>query len=89
VTSFGLVRPWAPFLFILVLLSIFPSTAHSQQIAVAPFALGFGNVFVGSSETQSLSITNTGSASGLRNQEAAASNLPPHAGSTAALEVVL
>jgi len=63
VTSFGLVRPWAPFLFILVLLSILPTAAYSQQIAVSPYALGFGNVLVGSSGTQPLSITNTGSAS--------------------------
>jgi len=63
VTSFGLVRPWAPFLFILALLSILPSAAYSQQIAVAPSALGFGNVLVGSSGTQPLSITNTGGAS--------------------------
>lgn len=62
-TSFGLVRPWAPFLFILALLSILPSAAYSQQIAVAPSALGFGNVLVGSSGTQPLSITNTGGAS--------------------------
>jgi hypothetical protein len=63
VTSFGLVRPWAPFLFILVLLSILPTAAYSQQIAVSPYALGFGNVLVGSSGTQPLSITNTGGGS--------------------------
>ena len=61
-TSFGLVRPWAPFLFVSFLLSILPSAAHSQQIALAPSALGFGNVPLGSSRTQTVGITNTGTA---------------------------
>jgi hypothetical protein len=63
VTSFGLVRPWAPFLFVSVFLALLPFQAHSQQIAAAPTALGFGNVLLGRSLTQSVSITNTGSAS--------------------------
>jgi hypothetical protein len=62
VTSFGLVRPWASFLFVSVFLSILPSTAQSQQIAVAPSALGFGNVPVGSSRTQAVALTNTSTA---------------------------
>jgi len=62
VTGFGLVRPWAPFIFVSVFLSILPSTAHSQQIALAPSALGFGNVPLGSSRTQAVGITNTGAA---------------------------
>ena len=61
-TGFGLVRPWAPFIFVSVFLSILPSTAHSQQIALAPSALGFGNVPLGSSRTQAVGITNTGAA---------------------------
>jgi Abnormal spindle-like microcephaly-assoc'd, ASPM-SPD-2-Hydin len=63
VTSFGLVRPWAPFLFVSVFLALLPLQAHSQQIAAAPTALGFGNVLLGRSLTQAVSITNTGSAS--------------------------
>ena len=62
-TSFGLVRPWAPFLFVSVFLVLLPPQAHSQQIVAAPSALGFGNVLLGSSLTQAVSITNTGSAS--------------------------
>ena len=61
-TSFGLVRPWAPFLFVSVFLVLLPLQAHSQQIVAAPSALGFGNVLLGSSLTQAVSITNTGSA---------------------------
>ena len=61
-TSFGLVRPWAPLLFVSFFLVLLPFQAHSQQI-VAARALGFGNVPLGSSLTQSVSITNTGSAS--------------------------
>jgi Abnormal spindle-like microcephaly-assoc'd, ASPM-SPD-2-Hydin/HYDIN/CFA65/VesB-like, Ig-like domain len=63
VTSFGLVRPWAPFLFVSVFLVLLPLQAHTQQIVAAPTALGFGNVLLGSSLTQAVSITNTGSAS--------------------------
>lgn len=62
-TSFGLVRPWAPLLFVSFFLVLLPFQAHSQQIVAAPTALGFGNVPLGSSLTQSVSITNTGSAS--------------------------
>lgn len=62
-TSFGLVRPWAPLLFVSVFLILLPSQAHTQQIAASPSALGFGNVVLGSSLTQTVSITNTGSAS--------------------------
>ena len=62
-TSFGLVRPWAPFLFVSVFLVLLPLQAHSQQIVAAPSALGFGNVLLGRSLTQAVSITNTGSAS--------------------------
>ena len=62
-TSFGLVRPWAPFLFVSVFLVLLPLQAHSQQIVAAPSALGFGNVLLGSSLTQAVSIANTGSAS--------------------------
>ena len=46
-TSFGLVRPWAPFLFVSVFLVLLPLQAHSQQIVAAPSALGFGNVLLG------------------------------------------
>jgi len=63
VTSFGLVRPWAPLLLVSVFLVLLPFQAHSQQIVTAPSALGFGNVLLGSSLTQAVSITNTGSAS--------------------------
>jgi len=63
VTSFGLVRPWAPFLFVSVFLVLLPLQAHSQQVVAAPSALGFGNVLLGRSLTQTVSITNTGSAS--------------------------
>ena len=62
-TSFGLVRPWAPFLFVSAFLVLLPLQAHSQQIVAAPSALGFGNVLLGRSLTQAVSITNTGSAS--------------------------
>ena len=61
-TSFGLVRPWAPFLFVSLLLILLPLHAHTQQIVAAPTALGFGNVLLGSSLTQAVSITNSGSA---------------------------
>lgn len=70
-TSFGLVRPWAPLLFVLVCLVLLPLQAHSQQIVAAPSALGFGNVLLGSSLTQAVSITNTGSA-GVRVSNASA-----------------
>src|SRR4029077_9889706 len=40
-----------------------PLQAHTQQIAASPTALGFGNVLLGRSLTQTVSITNTGSAS--------------------------
>jgi len=63
VTSFGLVRPWTPFLFVSVFLVLLPLQAHTQQIAASPTALGFGNVLLGRSLTQTVSITNTGSAS--------------------------
>ena len=62
-TSFGLVRPWTPFLFVSVFLVLLPLQAHTQQIAASPTALGFGNVLLGRSLTQTVSITNTGSAS--------------------------
>ena len=62
-TSFGLVRPSAPFFFVSVFLVLLPLQAHSQQIVAAPSALGFGNVVLGRSLTQAVSITNTGSAS--------------------------
>ena len=62
-TSFGLVRPWAPFFFVSVFLILLPFQAHSQQIVAVPTALGFGNVLLGKSLSQPVSITNTGSAS--------------------------
>jgi hypothetical protein len=63
VTSSGSARYWAPLLFVSAFLGLLPSKAHSQQFTVAPSALGFGNVPLGSSQTQTLSITNTGSRS--------------------------
>lgn len=59
-TGFGFVRPWAPLLFLSVVFGLLPSLAQSQQIVAAPSALGFGNVLVGKSQMQAVSITNTG-----------------------------
>jgi hypothetical protein len=55
-------RHWACFLFILVSLGLFSAKAHAQ-LATAPSALGFGNVLVGKSQVQTVSITNTGTSS--------------------------
>jgi hypothetical protein len=63
VTGFGLVRPWAPLLLLSVVFGLLPSLAHSQQLAAAPSALGFGNVLVGKSQMQAVTITNTGTSS--------------------------
>lgn len=62
-TGSRLARYWALFLFVSVSLGFLPPKAHSQQIAVAPTALGFGNVLLGSSQTQAVNITNTGNVS--------------------------
>ena len=63
-TGFGVVRPWAPlFFFLSAVFGLLPSLAHAQQIVAAPSALGFGNVLVGKSQMQTVSITNTGTSS--------------------------
>ena len=62
-TGSGFARRWAFFLFVSVVLGLLATKAHSQQIATAPSALGFGNVPVGQSQTQAVRITNTGSSS--------------------------
>lgn len=59
-TGSGFSRCWALSISFLVLLLLAPAT-YAQQISVAPSALGFGNVLVGSTRSQTVSITNAGS----------------------------
>lgn len=59
VTRFTLVRPWA-LLFLLVIFPALPVLQTQAQIAIAPTSVAFGNVLVGSSRTQAVSLTNVG-----------------------------
>lgn len=59
-TGSGFSRCWALSIPLSVFLLLAPAT-YAQQISAAPSALGFGNVLVGSSRSQTVSITNAGS----------------------------
>jgi len=55
----GLTRSWALFLWVSAFLVFLASQTYAQ-ISVAPSALGFGNVPVGSTRSQSVNVTNVG-----------------------------
>jgi Abnormal spindle-like microcephaly-assoc'd, ASPM-SPD-2-Hydin len=60
VTGSGFFRVWAISILFLFAILLSPTLANAQQLSASPSSLGFENVLVGSSKTQTVSVHNIG-----------------------------